>query len=227
MAGEESPATGHRRRQNAARPISGRCKWLLHRKQGWLAIGWADVRHPVSSVRAHSCVRPISKLGCALRVVERRPLFCDSVVKDQIGSFLCHFPSAKHIFKASVACNGREVLRGTPEGRHGISAIEATDCLGNREPTIHWKVSRTSAACREGSRKHLSPSAMRSEPVGRIGGFAVISRLRQSHAPSSLKGRFLGVQSHSKVQSCSKNCISPLFYGAKKKFNFFLAAGKM
>ena len=41
-------------------------------------------------------------------------MFCDSVVKDQIGSFLCHFPSAKHIFKASVACNGREVLRGTP-----------------------------------------------------------------------------------------------------------------
>ena len=131
------------------------------------------------------------------------------------------FQVRKHIFKASVACNGREVLRGTPEGRHGISAIEAADCLGNREPTIHWKVSRTSAARREGSRKHLSPSAMRSEPVGRIGGLAVISRCRQSHAPSSLKGRFLGVQSHSKVQSCSKNCISPLFYGAKKISTFF------
>ena len=72
----------------------------------------------------------------------------------------------KHTFKASVACNGREVLRGTPGRRHGISAIEAADCLGNREPTMHWKVSRTSAACRVGSRKHLSPSAMRSEPVG-------------------------------------------------------------
>jgi len=35
------------------------------------------------------------KWGCALRVVERRPLFCNSVVKDQIGSFLCHFPSAQ------------------------------------------------------------------------------------------------------------------------------------
>ena len=63
--------------------------------------------------------------------------------------------------------------------------------------------------------------------LGRIGGLAVISRCRQSHAPSSLKGRFLGVQSHSKVQSCSKNCISPLFYGAKKKIQLFLAAGKM
>jgi len=87
--------------------------------------------HCTAACKARSSV----KWGCALRVVERRPLFCDSVVKDQIGSFLCHFPSAKHIFKASVACNGREVLRGTPEGRHGISAIEAADCLGNREPS--------------------------------------------------------------------------------------------
>ena len=79
------------------------------------------------------------------------------------------FQVRKHTFKASGACNGREVLHGTPEGRHGISAIEAADCLGNREPTIHWKVSRTSAACREGSRTHLSPSAMRSEPVGPVG----------------------------------------------------------
>ena len=101
----------------------------------------------------------------------------DSVVKDQFGSFLCHFASAKHIFKASGACNGREVLHGTPERRHGISAIEAADCLGNREPTIHWKVSRTSAACRVGSRKHLSPSAMRSEPVGRTPGAEVSLRL--------------------------------------------------
>ena len=96
----------------------------------------------------------------------------------------CHFQSAKHTFKASVACNGREVLRGTPGRRHGISAIEAADRASDHEPTIHWQVSRTSAACREGSRKHLSPSAMRSEPVGRIGGTAVISRRRQSHAPS-------------------------------------------
>ena len=106
----------------------------------------------------------------------------DSVVKDQISACrtcisASHFQSAKHIFKASVACNGREVLHGTPGRRHGISAIEAADCLGNREPTIHWKVSRTSAACRVGSRKHLSPSAMRSEPVGRIPGAEVTLRL--------------------------------------------------
>ena len=89
----------------------------------------------------------------------------------------------KHTFKASVACNRREVLRGTPEGRHGISAIEAADCLGNREPTIHGKVSRTSAACRVGSRKHLSPSAMRSEPVGRIPGVEVTLRLARITSP--------------------------------------------
>ena len=56
-----------------------------------------------------------TKWGCALRVVKRRPLLYDSVVKDQIGSSLDHFPSAKHIFKASVACNGREMLRGFPK----------------------------------------------------------------------------------------------------------------
>ena len=164
-----------------------------------------SAKHKASHCTAACKSRSSVKWGCALRVVERQPLFCDSVVKDQIGSFLCHFPSAKHIFKASVACNGREVLRGTPEGRHGISAIEAADCLGNREPTIHWKVSRTSAACRVGSRKHLSPSAMRSEPVGRIDGFAVISRRRQSQAPSSLKREFSGVVGN----VCQKN------------FNFF------
>ena len=127
----------------------------------------------------------------------------------------------KHTFKASEACNGREVLRGTPGRRHGISAIEAADCLGNREPTIHWKVSRTSAACREGSRKHLSPSAMRSEPVGRIGGIAVISRCRQSHAPSSLKGRFSGEVGNVFLHSIPEKCISPLFYRVKNFSTFF------
>ena len=87
------------------------------------------------------------------------------------------FQVRKHIFKASVACNGREVLRGTPGRRHGISAIEAADRASDHEPTIHWKVSRTSAACRVGSRKHLSPSAMRSEPVGRTPGAEVTLRL--------------------------------------------------
>ena len=148
-----------------------------------------------------------NKWVCVLRVVEHLPLFCDSVVKDQVGFLRICLQISKReaLFKASGACNGREVLRGTPGRRHGISAIEAADCLGNREPTIHWKVSRTSAACRVGSRKHLSPSAMRSEPVGRIGGFAVISRRRQSQAPSSLKREFSGVVGN----VCQKN------------FNFF------
>ena len=164
--------------------------------------GNEDVAPPVRLNPARST----TKWGCALRVVKRRPFLYDSVVKDLISACrtcisACHFQSAKHIlnaseacnfrtcisackfqsakhtFKASVACNGREVLRGTPGRRHGISAIEAADCLGNREPTIHWKVSRTSAACRVGSRKHLSPSAMRSEPVGRIPGVEVTLRL--------------------------------------------------
>ena len=47
--------------------------------------------HCTATCKARSSV----KWDCALRVVERLPLFCDSVVKDQIGSFLCHFPSAQ------------------------------------------------------------------------------------------------------------------------------------
>ena len=117
------------------------------------------------------------KWGCAPRVVERQPLFVIQLSKINLAHTSATFQVRKHTFKASVACNGREVLRGTPVGRHGISAIEAADCLGNREPTIHWKVSRTSAACRVGSRKHLSPSAMRSEPVGRTPGDEVTLRL--------------------------------------------------
>ena len=53
--------------------------------------GNEDVAPPVRLNPARSSV----KWGCALRVVERRPLFCDSVVKDQFGSFLCHFQSAQ------------------------------------------------------------------------------------------------------------------------------------
>ena len=116
---------------------------------------------------------------------------------------------------------GERCCAGRPRGRHGISAIEAADRASDHEPTIHWKVSRTSAACRVGSRKHLSPSAMRSEPVGRIGGFAVISRRRQSHAPSSLKGRFSGDEFHAKMKSPPENLVSPLFYGTEKFFDFF------
>ena len=103
--------------------------------------------------------------------------FAIQLSKIKLAHSSATFQVRKYTFKASVACNGREVLRGTPGGRHGISAIEAADCLGNREPTIHWQVSRTSAACRVGSRKHLSPSAMRSEPVGRIPGVEVTLRL--------------------------------------------------
>ncbi len=35
--------------------------------------------------------------------------------KIKLAPSLDQFPSAKHIFKASVACNGREVLRGFPK----------------------------------------------------------------------------------------------------------------
>jgi hypothetical protein len=51
-------------------------------------------------------------VGCALRVVERRPLFCDSVVKDQFGSFLCHFPSAASVASERGAPSLRTRARG-------------------------------------------------------------------------------------------------------------------
>ena len=62
----------------------------------------------------HSCVRYISKWGCALRVVKRRPLFDDSVVKAQISACrtcisASHFQSAKHIFKARVRARGTDI----------------------------------------------------------------------------------------------------------------------
>ena len=110
-------------------------------------------------------------VGCATSKIQL------SKIKLAFFASACRFQSAKHFSKRAELRNGREVLPGTPGRRHGISAIEAADCLGNREPTIHWQVSRTSAACREGSRKHLSPSAMRSEPVGRIPGVEVTLQL--------------------------------------------------
>ena len=102
-----------------------------------------------------------------LRVVEHLPLlFSIQLSKINLAHSSATFQVRKHTFKASVACNGREVLRGTPEWRHGISAIEAADCLGNREPTIHWKVSRTSAACREGPENTSRPALCGASPWG-------------------------------------------------------------
>ena len=75
--------------------------------------------------------------------------FAIQLSKIKLAHSSATFQVRKHTFKASVACNGREVLRGTPVGRHGISAIEAADRASDHEPTIHWQVSRTSAACRE------------------------------------------------------------------------------
>ena len=94
--------------------------------------------------------------------------FAIQLSKIKLAHSSATFQVRKHIFKASVACNGREVLRGTPEGRHGISAIEAADCLGNREPTIHWQVSRTSAACREGPENTSRPALCGASPWGRL-----------------------------------------------------------
>ena len=59
------------------------------------------------------------------------------------------------------------------------------------------------------------------EGLGRIGGLAVLSRRRQSHAPSSLKGRFSGDEFHAKMKSPPENLVSPLFYGTEKFFDFF------
>ena len=57
--------------------------------------------------------------------------------------------------------------------------------------------------------------------LGRIDGLAVLSRRRQSHAPSSLKGRFSGDEFHAKMKSPPENLVSPLFYGTEKFFDFF------
>ena len=94
-----------------------------------LAIGKA--RSPMP--RPAECkLRSSVKWVCVLRIVEHLPLlFSIQLSKIKLGLSLCHFAGAKHTFKASVACNGREVLHGKPGSRHGISAREAADC--------HWQ----------------------------------------------------------------------------------------
>ena len=75
--------------------------------------GNEDVAPPVWLNPTRSSV----KWGCAFRVVKRRPLFCDSVVKDQIGSFLCHFPSAQaHLQSERSHVMGGRCCPGRPEG---------------------------------------------------------------------------------------------------------------
>ena len=145
-------------------------------RDGWPLAG------PMSAIPSVPCGRILASAPFQNGVVRSVSwsagrCFAIQLSKINLAHSSASFQVRKHTFKASVACNGREVLRWAPRGRHGISAREAADCLGNREPTIHWKVSRTSAACRVGSRKHLSPSAMRSEPVGRIPGDEVTLRL--------------------------------------------------
>ena len=54
-------------------------------------------------------------------------------------------PSVSPLNTCGAAVQGH-VLHGTPGRRHGVSAIEAADRACDREPTIHWHVSRTSAA---------------------------------------------------------------------------------
>ena len=117
----------------------------------------------------------------------RLPLFCDSVVKDQIGSFLCHFPSAKHIFKASVACNGREVLHGTPEGRHGISAREAADCLGNREPSTADRCAERVPPVGRVPENTSRPALCGASPWGGLVA-RLYSRVAANHMPPGLRG---------------------------------------
>ena len=123
------------------------------------------------------------KWGCAPRVVERQPLFVIQLSKINLAHSSATFQVRKHTFKASVACNGREVLRGTPEGRHGISAIEAADCLGNREPSTADRCAervppvgrdpKTPLAQRYAERARGADSRSRSKPYGS----------RESHAP--------------------------------------------
>ena len=129
-----------------------------------------------------------------LRVVEHLPLlFSIQLSKIKLAHSSATFQVRKHTFKASVACNGREVLHGTPEGRHGISAIEAADCLGNREPTIHWQVSRTSAACREGPENTSRPALCGASPWGGFLEPKYRYGSQESHAPSYTVSKTGGV----------------------------------
>ena len=86
---------------------------------------------------------------------------------------------------------GERCCTGRPEGGMAFRRVRPPIALAiaSRQP-----MTGAPNECRlqGGTRKYLSPSAMRSEPMGRIGGTAVISRCRQSHAPSSLKRAFSG-----------------------------------
>ena len=133
------------------------------------------------------------------------------------------FKVRKHTFKASGACNGREVLRGTPGGRHGISAIEAADCLGNREPTIHWQVSRTSAACREGPENTSRPALCGASPWGGFPEPKYRYSSQESHAPSHTVGKN-GKTAIFFSSPVRRMFISPFIYGAEKYFLTFFNA---
>ncbi|MBR6586760.1 MAG: hypothetical protein IKK82_04990 [Kiritimatiellae bacterium] len=68
--------------------------------------------------------------------------------------------------QSKTSARAKRSGRKEPRGRHGISAREAADCLGNHEPTIHWQVSRTSAACREGPENTSRPALCGASPWG-------------------------------------------------------------
>ena len=59
--------------------------------------------------------RSTTKWVCVLRVVEHLPLlFSIQLSKINLAHSSATFQVRKHTFKASVACNGPEVLHGTP-----------------------------------------------------------------------------------------------------------------
>ena len=85
-----------------------------------LALHYGNFLKPLSyasctSYFAIGKARSSVKWGCALRVVKRRPLFfAIQLSKIKLAHSSATFQVRKHTFKASVACNGREVLHGTP-----------------------------------------------------------------------------------------------------------------
>ena len=120
--------------------------------------------------------------------MERRPLFfAIQLSKIKLAHSSATFQVRKHTFKASVACNGREVLHGTPEGRHGISAREAADCLGNREPSTADRCAERVPPVGWVPENTSRPALCGASPWGGLVA-RLYSRVAANHMPPGLRG---------------------------------------
>jgi len=109
--------------------------------------------------------------------------FAIQLSKIKLAHSSATFQVRKHTFKASVACNGREVLRGTPVGRHGISAREAADCLGNREPSTADRCAERVPPAGRVPENTSRPALCGASPWGGLPEPKYLYASRESHAP--------------------------------------------